>query len=307
MSQGLWLDPLYRETVVVVLGFLFVTAIVLYSLQRRSGKFKGAWASLKSWIVAAPLLLGTFGLPHPFPLIFLVITAIFAAKTFFRMVGTYHRSWFVWTTYAFIMTLGVLIHYQQNVLYDLMPMLFLGCLSCIPLLRNSATHMIQYIALSLMCYIFFGWAFLHMGRLLLLEHGIYIVIYLYILVEFAESVSVGVSRSFGRIKLFEKITSRITIEGVFISILLTLVLAWGLRHMLPFRTEKYWVASALIASLWGRSGDLFLSVIRKDLGIKESGVFIIGRDDILARVDKLVFAAPLYYYAFMILERIPLP
>ena len=74
--------------------------------------------------------------------------------------------------------------------------------------------------------------------------------------------------------------------------------------MLPVRTEPYWIASAIIITFFGRCGDLILSVFRRDLGIKDSGVFIIGREDILARVDKFIFAAPIFYYTFQILEKI---
>ena len=46
-----------------------------------------------------------------------------------------------------------------------------------------------------------------------------------------------------------------------------------------------------------------MTMIRKDLGIKDSGnVFIIGKDDIIARVDKLIFVAPIIYYLFIALN-----
>jgi phosphatidate cytidylyltransferase len=74
-----------------------------------------------------------------------------------------------------------------------------------------------------------------------------------------------------------------------------------MRHLLPIRKEPFWLASSLIVILLGRSGDIILSVIRRDLGIKDSGLFIIGRDDILSRVDKFIFVAPAFYYVFQYL------
>jgi phosphatidate cytidylyltransferase len=164
--------------------------------------------------------------------------------------------------------------------------------------------MLQYIALALMAYIYFGWAFLHMGRILMLEKGVYALMYLYILTEFSEATSLFGSRFMGRTKMFSNISSRVTLEGGILAMAATLLLAWAMRHMLPIRTEPYWLAAGFIASFFGRSGDLFLSVIRKDLGIKESGVFIIGRDDILARIDKLVFTSPVFYYALLVLPAV---
>jgi len=70
------------------------------------------------------------------------------------------------------------------------------------------------------------------------------------------------------------------------------------------RTEVYWVSAGVIVSIFGRIGSLVMTMIRKDLGIKDSGnVFIIGKDDIIARVDKLIFVAPIIYYLFLALDK----
>ena len=181
-------------------------------------------------------------------------------------------------------------------------MVLAGAIFLIPMLRNSYSQMIQYIALSLLAFIFFGWSFMHLGRLLYLPGGVYLMMYIYILTEFSESVSLATTRIRGDHKLFQKISQRFSIEGVIVSLFLTLILAWGLRHMLPDRTEPFWMAAGLIATLSGRFGDLAVAVIRRDLDIKDSGVFIIGRDDILARIDKLIFVGPIFYYALLFLQ-----
>lgn len=225
MKNGLWDQPLYQETIGVVFAFLFCVSLFLFFFRKKSPRFQAAWASLKSWLFAAPILFVVFGLPQPWPLAFLSFVSIFAAKTFFKMVGMYHRTWFVWMCYLFCAVSGVVVHYRMYDLYNVMPMIFLGAMSAIPLLRNSATHMIQYIALSLMAFLLFGWSFLHMGKLLNLEKGIYMIIYVYLLAEFCEAVSLAVSKSFGKVKLFTRITSRVTLEGGVIATILTLVLA----------------------------------------------------------------------------------
>ena len=81
-----------------------------------------------------------------------------------------------------------------------------------------------------------------------------------------------------------------------------MLLAWGLRHLLPHQAEQFWVAAGVVAAVFGRFGDLILTVIRRDLGIKETGVFIIGRGDLLSRTDKLIVVGPMYYYIFLYLQ-----
>ncbi|MCB9025475.1 MAG: phosphatidate cytidylyltransferase [Bdellovibrionaceae bacterium] len=300
-DTSLWSEALYRETVGLVIIFLLVTGSILFVLRKKNPKLTTAWVSTKSWIFAAPIILFFIGLPAPYPLFTLILISIFSAKTFFRMVGIYHRTWFVLLTYFFIFVLGYMIFEGKIKYFNLMPMIFLCACAFIPILRNSYTHMIQYIALSLICFIFMGWSFLHLGLILNFDKGIYICLYLYLLAEFSFNSAVFFGRFYGKYKVLDKISPRFTIEGFIFSFIITLLLAWGMRHMLPNRSEPFWLASALIITFFGRCGDIILSVIRRDLGIKDSGVFIIGREDILSRVDKFIFAAPIFYYTFKIL------
>ena len=82
----------------------------------------------------------------------------------------------------------------------------------------------------------------------------------------------------------------------------TLVLAWALRHMLPSPDAIHWMTAGLVAALGGSLGDLVLAVVRRDLGIKDTGAFILGRSDVLDRMDRLIFVAPLYFYSQRFIE-----
>ena len=302
MVYGLWNNPRYVETAALIIGALVLLTPFLYLLKRKGAPYTSAWASLTSWLFMAPILFAVFALPSPWPLVFLTWMGILSAKSFFQMVGMFHRSWFVWMTYLAIAATGYIIHEGHMEYYNLMPMIFLAVISLIPLLRNSATHMIQYLALSLLAFIFWGWSYMHMARLLTFEQGSLMVLYLYLLTEVSENVSWASSKLFGKIKPFSKISNRVSLEGMILALIVTMLLAWGMRHLLPDRSEKFWIASGLVAAIFGRMGDLIINVIRRDLGIKNTGIFIIGRDGILSRVEKLIFVGPMYYYIFIYLQ-----
>ena len=63
------------------------------------------------------------------------------------------------------------------------------------------------------------------------------------------------------------------------------------------------LVTPLIAAIFGRMGDLIINVFRRDLGVKNTGIFIIGRDGILTRVEKLIFVGPMFYYIYIYLQR----
>ena len=161
--------------------------------------------------------------------------------------------------------------------------------------------MIQYMALSLMNFSFL-WGFMHVGFILGLERGAYVVLYLIILTELSDNFHLGFSRFWHRWKIADKISGHRSVEGLLFAMALTLLLAWGLRHLLPVRTEIFWATSAFVVVFGGALGDLVMNVIRRDLGIKVTDVFILGRSDYLSRFDRLIFVAPIFYHVMAFLE-----
>ncbi|MFN3453615.1 MAG: phosphatidate cytidylyltransferase [Pseudobdellovibrio sp.] len=294
-----WDSPIYQQTVLIVLAVIFAGAIVNFILRKKNQYSMVAWASIKSWLVFAPIIFGLMGLRYPTPFIVLTVFAIFGAKIFFQLMGMYHKSYFVYTCYAGIIGLAACSYYDNLVLYNVMPMAVLG-LSCLaPLIQREHKNMIQYISLTLLGFIFLGWSFMHLGLILNFENGIYQVMYLIILTEFCDNTNLAISGYFRGERIFSEIAQRRTLFSTFCSILLTVLLAYGMRHLLPDRGERYWLASGLVASFGGVIGDLVMAVIRRDAGVKTVGAFVLGRGDFLQRMDRLIFVAPIFYFVML--------
>lgn len=293
---------IYQQTLGTVLAFLFGFGLIMFFFKKKNYFFIYSWASLKSWMIVAPLFFILFGLPEPWPLVTLTALAILGAKIFFQIMGMYHRTWFIWIIYFGIIGLFYAIKTNNQSLYNILPMLIWGSTLIVPFIRNNYKHMIQYISLSNMAFILLGWSWLHLGWILQFESGIYQFMYLIILTEFCDNTNLALSYSFGRHRLFNRIDKRRSLESTVLSVLVTLLLAFAMRHLLPSESEKYWLATGLVASFGGVFGDLVMTVIRKDAGIHRMGQFIIGRGDFLHRMDRLIFVAPLYYGIMKLLK-----
>ncbi|OFZ31374.1 MAG: phosphatidate cytidylyltransferase [Bdellovibrionales bacterium RIFCSPHIGHO2_01_FULL_40_29] len=301
-ASAAWDDPAYQQTALIVLLVIFIGAAVNFFFRKKNQYSRVAWASIKSWLVLAPLMFGLMGLRQPFPILVLTAFALFGAKVYFQIMGMFHQSYFVYICYAGIAGLGVFSQMNNLTLYNEMPMAVLGLSCLVPLVQRNYKNMIQYISLTLLGFIFLGWSFMHLALILNFESGLYQVMYLLILTEFCDNTNLSISRYFKGPKIVSEINSKRTWLSTLTAIGLTIILAYGMRHLLPDRSDKYWLAAGLIASFGGVVGDLVMSVIRRDAGVKIVGSFIIGRGDFLQRVDRLIFVAPIYYFVMVALS-----
>lgn len=300
MSGAIY-SSVYQQTVLTILAVLFSSALLIYFFRKKNYYFVVSWASLKSWLFFAPVLFILLGLPDPWPYVVITIVAIYGAKIFFQLMGMFHRSYFVLITYLGIFGLGLAAYHDRHDIYNLLPMIVLGLSCFVPLLRNNYKRMIQYISLTNLSFVFLGWSLMHLALILKLESGIYQLMYLIILTEFCDNTNLAISTYLGGKRLFDRIDHRRTWRGTFVSILVTFALAFAMRHLLPEDSKYYWLTTAAIASLGGVFGDMLMIVIRRDAGIKVVGAFVLGRGDILHRMDRMIFVAPIYYYVMIAL------
>ncbi|WP_299984166.1 phosphatidate cytidylyltransferase [uncultured Pontibacter sp.] len=105
-------------------------------------------------------------------------------------------------------------------------------------------------------------------------------------------------KNFGRNKLFERISPGKTWEGWAGGAILTVLVGW-LLSMFFHDLELYqWIGVAIIVSVFGVLGDLVESLLKRSLGVKDSGTLLPGHGGILDRFDSLILAVP-FIVAFL--------
>lgn len=107
-------------------------------------------------------------------------------------------------------------------------------------------------------------------------------------------------RALGRHRFMTHVSPKKTVEGVAGGLLLSAI---GALIAVPAVGLSPWqaVALGLLGGAVVQVGDLIESMIKRQTGVKDSGEILPGHGGVLDRIDGLLFAAPLVYYAARIL------
>lgn len=96
----------------------------------------------------------------------------------------------------------------------------------------------------------------------------------------------------GKHRLFERISPKKSWEGSVGGGVLALVAAWALWSFFPLMNLWQWMGMALVVVVFGTWGDLVESLMKRQLGIKDSGHILPGHGGILDRFDSAILAIP---------------
>jgi phosphatidate cytidylyltransferase len=122
----------------------------------------------------------------------------------------------------------------------------------------------------------------------------FLLVYLIIVVWVFDTASYFSGMNFGRHPFFPSVSPKKTVEG-FIGGLAGVVLFGGIVGFAAGFSAMQLIIVSLLAGFAGQAGDLSESIIKRDMGIKDSSQILPGHGGILDRFDSVFFAAPVIY------------
>lgn len=106
----------------------------------------------------------------------------------------------------------------------------------------------------------------------------------------------------GKHRLFERISPKKSWEGFFGGALFAIIASLIFAHFVPDIPLYKWIILAIVTVLFATWGDLVESLLKRTIGVKDSGKMIPGHGGILDRLDSAILAAPAMAITFYLLS-----
>lgn len=125
-------------------------------------------------------------------------------------------------------------------------------------------------------------------------HGVLLVALLVIVVQAGDLVDFFAGRRFGRRRIVPGLSPK-TWEGAATGVAAAALLGLLLAPLTPFGAVPA-MALAAVAAVIGKAGNLVMTAIKRDKGIRDWSHLIPGQGGVLDQLDSVIFAAPVFYH-----------
>ena len=164
--------------------------------------------------------------------------------------------------------------------------------------RPWRDHVSWAIAVTLFGVLWVGLPFVHAVFLRELEHGGALLVDALIGTFVGDSVAYSAGKAWGRRKLAPRVSPNKTWEGLVAGIVGGTVAVWAFEAAYQeFMSAGHALLIGLCVTLAAPVGDLFESLIKRDLEVKDTGGLFGPHGGVLDRLDAVFFSVPVAYYA----------
>ena len=260
------------------------------------------------WFVPLLVIVVWFGGEPGFTAL-MVIFGILAALEFYRMVAISKAP--PLTYFGLIWTALFILSRNSELLAILEPRFNLSLVT--PLLLASAVVLSLIGLLSrrqkegaftgwawtIAGILYVGWLLSHLVALRGLDAGRNWVFFALFTTWASDTTAFFIGRKLGRHKLAPNISPGKTWEGATGGILGAIIVSILFFTATPFHLPlTYWQAIPLsiLVSIFGQVGDLVESLLKRNMGVKDSGTLMPGHGGVLDRMDSIIFAGIVVYY-----------
>jgi phosphatidate cytidylyltransferase len=299
------LDHPATQLYLMIIGGLLLAVPPLVFVLRRFGVIGAAlskelYVRTLSWSALVVLVIGPILLGACWAILLIFLISLIAYIEYARITGLFREALLSWAVLAGITVIyfAVLDHWYG--LFMAMIPIGVVCLTGVALIGDRPKGYVQRVALAVLGFLLFGVCLGHLAYFSnsTLFRPLLIVVFLATAMNDVFAFCVG--KAMGRRKLCPNTSPNKTIAGALGALVLSSVFVLLITRPLlpnaPGLTVWHLLLGGAILSICGQLGDLMLSAIKRDIGLKDTGNLIPGHGGILDRVDSLVLVAPASFH-----------
>ena len=132
-----------------------------------------------------------------------------------------------------------------------------------------------------------------------------LTLFIFVFILMSDSGAYCVGSLIGKHRLFERISPKKSWEGSIGGGVFSIASSFVFAHYFSFLSVWEWAGLALVVVIFGTWGDLTESLMKRQLGIKDSGHILPGHGGMLDRFDSALLAIPaavVYLYVLMLMK-----
>lgn len=292
--------------IMLIVGLLSVVSVGLFIAGKIFPKVNltELTSRTKSWWMMSAIFIGAIFISYKISYFFLAFLSFAAFRELYSVLGfrkSDRRAIFlallaipVQYYLAYSAWYGAFIIFIPVIMFLLLPL---------PMVLKGETHGITK-SMSLLQWILmlsvFGIS--HLAYLLSLPDlegfnagGRGLLMFLIFITEINDVMQFVWGKLLGKHKIIPKISPNKTWEGFVGGIISTTAIGYFLAFLTPLTAPQVILVSFLVA-LAGFAGDIVISAIKRDKGIKDMGNTIPGHGGIFDRIDSLSYTAPVFFH-----------
>ena len=286
--------------ILLAVGFGVVIQMLRWFNRVSPEAYADLFARWRSWVVLSAGILLPILLGAGWVILATLFLSLVCYREYARATGLFREK-----DISLIIVLSMLaiaisnLDHFERMFFSLAP-LGAVAIAIITIPQDRPSGYIQRVALGIMGFLLFSYCLGYIGLISNDPRYRAILLLIFVGVELNDIFAYCLGKLFGRTKLLPQTSPKKTVAGSVGAAALTTILVAFLAHLIFRNTAlDWWPRLCLLGFLvgfLGQMGDLVLSSIKRDLGIKDLGVVIPGHGGWLDRFDSLVLVLPAVYH-----------
>lgn len=292
--------------ILLIVGLLSLASVILFIAGKMFPKANLAElkSRTKSWWIMSAIFIGAIFISYKISYFFLAFLSFVAFRELYSVLGfrDSDRRAIFWALLAipvqyylaYIGWYGAFITFIPVGMFLLLPLRMV--------LKGETKGITKSMALLQWILMLSVFGISHLAYLLSLPDlegfgagGRGLLMFLIFLTEINDVMQFVWGKMLGKHKIVPKVSPNKTWEGFIGGIISTTAIGYLLGFLTPLSTLQVLLVSFLIA-IAGFAGDIVVSAVKRDRGIKDMGNTIPGHGGVFDRIDSLSYTAPVFFH-----------